>query len=206
MIKLMDLITNEELESFIDDIEIDRSVEFVTNDNLTKSSLKQNTDRNSFNPYIKLAFPIGKNSELTLGSYMNLTNRRLDVYENSMFNSDRNPEIKERNFNNYIRFEHNFNINSNVKARYFIQVNYTKNNYLQQSPQHKDKFFDYGYVGKFTTYRTRTYEYGTDPFTGLTAYLQNGNAETLVSFEPSDINPILADYTENYYDFQSASN
>ncbi len=183
-----------------------KTTEFITNDNLTKSSLKQNTDCNSFNPYIKLAFPIGKNSELTLGSYMNLTNRRLDVYENSMFNSDRNPEIKERNFNNYIRFEHNFNINSNAKARYFIQVNYTKNNYLQQSPQHKDKFFDYGYVGKFTTYRTRTYEYGTDPFTGLTAYLQNGNADTLVSFEPSDINPILANYTENYYDFQSASN
>ncbi len=183
-----------------------KAAEFVTNDNLTKSSLKQNADCNSFNPYIKLAFPLSKNSEITLGSYMNLTNRRLDVFENSMFNSDRNPEIKERNFNNYIRFEHNFNINSNLKSHFYLQINYTKNNYLQQSPQHKDKFFDYGYVGKFKTNRTRTYEYGTDPFTGLTAYLQNGNADTLVTFEPSDINPILANYTTNYYDFYSTSN
>ncbi len=183
-----------------------KATEFVTNDNLTKSSLKQNNGCNSFNPYIKLAFPISPNSKITLGSFMNRTNRRLDVYQNSMFNSDMNPEIKERNFNNYIRFEQNININTNLKSHYYLQINYAHNHYLQQSSQHKDKFFDYGYIGKFKTYRTRTYEYGTDPITALTAYLQNANVDTLVTFEPSDINPILANYTSNYYDFYSTSN
>lgn len=174
--------------------------EFITEDNLARQALKRNAKRNSFNPYLKLILPVTANMRISLGSYINLSNGTLDVYNNSVLNSALNPEIKERNYYNYLRFDDEYTINSNLKLKYNIQINYTHCKFIQQSAQHKDNFFNYGYVGKFTSHRTKTYEYGYDEVTGLSGHIQNGYADTLVTFEPSDINPIISNYTESYYD------
>jgi len=180
--------------------------EFITEDNLSRQALKKNAKRNSFNPYIKLILPITSTMRISLGSYINLSNSTLDVYRNSVINAALNPEIKDRSYYNYLRFEHDYTININLKLKYYIQINYTRNKFLQQSAQHKDNFFNYGYVGKFTTQRIKSYEYGQDEVTGLSGYIQNGHVDTLVTFEPSDINPILSNYTESYYDIYSDPN
>ena len=71
-------------------------------------------------------------------------------------------------------------------------------------PNHKFNLFDYGYVGKFKTYRERTYttqEIAVDSLTGViyTGFIQNGYKDTLLSYTPGGINTSLENYTNAYY-------
>jgi hypothetical protein len=66
--------------------------------------------------------------------------------------------------------------------------------------------FDYGYIGKFDTYKARNYAdavaeeviEGTDTTTIYTQYMDSWQ-DTLYSFSASDLNPYRANYTDNFY-------
>ncbi|MDD5695028.1 MAG: carboxypeptidase-like regulatory domain-containing protein [Bacteroidales bacterium] len=85
---------------------------------------------------------------------------------------------------------------------YTIQADYTKTMDVDEDARHRDDLFSYGYIGKFTTYKTRNYtstqEY--DPVAGLYGYLMDNWQDTLYTYEPGTANPILANYTSQYYD------
>ncbi|NVO03386.1 MAG: hypothetical protein HXX09_11865 [Bacteroidetes bacterium] len=175
------------------------NAEFVTNSDFETSSLRKNTDQNSFNPYIKFLFPISEKAKITLGSFINISDGRLDVFENTVFNSAFNPEESKRNLNNYLRFNHSIVNKENLKINYQIQLNYSNNTYELKSATNKDNFFNYGYLGKFTTHKEKSYAFGVDTITGLSGMLQNNNYDNGVDFTPSDINPLLSNYTNQYY-------
>ena len=89
-------------------------------------------------------------------------------------------------------------------------MDYSNYNAVTQDRRHQDNLSHYGYIGKFTTTRVQIYEPVVD--TAL-VYDANGNltgdtlegffsnwATLLYEYEPGDINPLLANYTSNYYD------
>ena len=86
-------------------------------------------------------------------------------------------------------------------VNYTIQADYSKYTSIAQDANHRDNLFDYGYIGKFTTHKVKSYELGDLPNKGLyDVYIHNGFRDTLYDFEPMDVNPILATYTGRYYD------
>lgn len=87
---------------------------------------------------------------------------------------------------------------------YDININYTKNKQINQNPEFKDDFFKYGHIGKFKTYKARSFEL-TD-FTDTSGvvwddvYVMNNIYDSLVTFTPGPYNPELVYYTQNFVD------
>jgi hypothetical protein len=132
------------------------------------------------------------------------------AYANQIFNWANNPYWKYRNWRAFARLTQKFGSSDNENeesasiiknAYYTLQFDYSNERREQGSEQHKQNFFDYGYVGKFTTYRTKTYDQflSYDSILNLTGYKMNGWKDTLVVFEPGTKNPYLANYTSVYY-------
>ncbi len=74
-----------------------------------------------------------------------------------------------------------------------------------------DDVFKYGHIGTFVTEQTPSYEIRSDFMyngTTQTAYVQNSWRENVISYTPSEHNPILANYTSQLYNlglFDNAS-
>jgi len=179
---------------------------YVENQNFTSSALRLNADKNSFSPYVKFNFPFNNVINFTVGSFINYINGRLYDYQNAMFNAEQNPDQMVSSFENYARFELKLVNDKNFKINATAQLNYS--NYFRKihSHLHKDNFFNYGYVGKFKTYKIKSYELGSDTILGYNnVWVQNGFRDTLYSFESSDINPLLSNYNTQYYEMYPLS-
>ena len=94
---------------------------------------------------------------------------------------------------------------STIKNAFFtIQGDYTNNRYTYGDARNGDNIFDYGYVGKFNTYKAPIYDNGiaVDSLTGTiyNGQVLTGWADTLYTFLPGNINQSLVNYTSAYYD------
>ncbi|MBX7182848.1 MAG: carboxypeptidase regulatory-like domain-containing protein [Bacteroidia bacterium] len=180
------------------------NAQFVRKDDIEKVKARQNVAYYGMNFAGKLDFNITKNTNFTIGGSYDANKQRIYSYANSLFNYKKNGEQLDNTSRVYARFTQRFNDNPESKSVvkniiYMLNVDYQRYNRTLQDPDHKDRLFDYGYVGKFKTYRQTTYQYGVDPTTGIGAYLQNGYSDTLFEFTPGTINPLLANYTSQYY-------
>ena len=59
---------------------------------------------------------------------------------------------------------------------------------------HADRLWDYGYIGRFDTYRSPTFAFDSPS----NRFVQVGERDTLVTFSPGTANPELAAF-DNYY-------
>jgi hypothetical protein len=148
----------------------------------------------------------------------------------SLLNSQNNPQVMDYTWRAYGRFTQRFNNveegedeeNAALIKNAFVsfQVDYTKYHQTIQDDSHKDRLSRYGYVGKFeSTFERTTQFWGTDqngnPQQGENyiinnsgdtvygvGYYMNGYNQTSYTFTPdSTINPILTNYTAEYYTF-----
>ena len=71
-------------------------------------------------------------------------------------------------------------------AAYSLQLGIENNQIKVQDPIHKNRFFDYGYIGKF--------DYQWSPVFNDTGHI--GNLRQLVNYQAGSINPILANYNK----------
>ncbi|MEK7224871.1 MAG: hypothetical protein AAB221_04225, partial [Bacteroidota bacterium] len=157
----------------------------------------------------------GPNINLTFGGNLDWNTYREYDWANSLFNYENNQQVVNNTWRAYAKFTQKFNspdedkeeqANATIKnAFYTLQVDYSKFTQKVQDPIHKDNIFNYGYVGKFTTYTKNSYTENSqkDSITGLYGRLLNGFQDTLYAFTPSDINPTASDYTQSYYNLYS---
>jgi hypothetical protein len=52
----------------------------------------------------------------------------------------------------------------------------------------------------------RSYEGGIDDVTGLSGLIHNAYLDTLYQFQRAEFNPVLANYTQQYYDHARRTN
>jgi len=145
----------------------------------------------------------------------------------SLLNYENNPQTTDRTWRVYGRFTQRFANSTDeenpslIKDAYVtFQVDYTNFFTKTQSEIHQGNIAHYGYIGKFTTTRidsigAQQIHYVQDP--ALHGQLDDtlrdafGNAVFIngymsqptaiaYTFEPGEINPILANYTSAYYD------
>ena len=89
-------------------------------------------------------------------------------------------------------------------------MDFTRNERLTQDARHKDNLFAYGHIGTFKTQYRPLYTLGSDTITDpndpnygkvMDAYTLAVFQSANVDYTPGENNPILANYTSNFYDF-----
>ena len=157
-----------------------------------------------------LDFYLPADVTLKVGGSIDFNDFRSYSYAGSMFNFDNNGEVINKTWRVYGRFTQRFTPKAPAEgertkkasigsAFYSIQADYSSTSQRTQDDEHEDELFRYGYVGKFTTYKEKTYGFGIDDVTGLPGFIQGPDRDTLIGFEGSDVNPYLSAYTEQYY-------
>ncbi len=198
-----------------------QNAEFLRANDFEKVRTRPNDARNQFNVTGKIDVNTGEKTNLTFGGSYIYAKERAFSFANSLLNTDANPEVTNNTWRVFGRFTQRFGSNnpseeesnSLIKNAYYtIQADFSQTNALQQSAEHKDNFFNYGYVGSFDTYTTRNYALTTDTiFDGtrwgysqdtvsITGFFQQTFEDTLIGFTPSSINEEMAEFTSRYYE------
>lgn len=197
---------------------VNRTAEFLTMDDLEHIKARENITQRNFVVNGKIDFKPTNNLNFTLGASYDYTNGHGFVYEYSLLNPVNNPQTISSTFRTYARVTQKFGnssvakdekSSSNIKNAFFtMQVGYTSTKTTTQDDNHKKNFFDYGYIGKFEQTRAPSYSYetrnindGTGNWVPVTGYFQNGFQDVSLSFAPSDVNPLGANYTKQVYEF-----
>ncbi|MCF8373369.1 MAG: TonB-dependent receptor [Bacteroidales bacterium] len=183
------------------------NAEYLHKDAFEKYNVKRGDDDKRINVSGKIDFKPTKNTSLVLGgSYLHLRNNNWS-YGHAMFNEDNFGESFYDNWRMYLRFTQKFPDNPDIEnpviknAYYTIQADYEETFNKSWDKEHKDNLFNYGYIGKYTTYSTPYYSptLQKDSVTGLYAHLLENYFDTLVTYERSEINPEMGNYMENYF-------
>ncbi len=157
---------------------------------------------------------------LTFGGTFNMSKYHSYSLGHAYFNSDKNAINKVQTWRVYGRYTQRFpspqESTSLIKNFYYsLQVDYERYFNEYGDPDHWDNIWDYGYLGKYTIYKTPSYGYAdstiavTNPATGEIHYYNNVWAttswdyDTLVEFQASDKNPLLSNHTSSYYNLYS---
>jgi len=184
------------------------NVLYTEKNELQKIKTTQNTSNYNVNLTGKIDIRTTETINLTFGgSYYTLNSNNYD-YGNSLFNYDKNTHVVRNTWRVFGRFTQRFptekESTSLIKNVYYsIQADYTKYNGYDEDPDHKKDLFKYGYLGKYTTHKTPTYQIGSDTVNGnfySQAWVLNSwDFDTLVDFQAFNYNPLIANYTSSYY-------
>lgn len=205
---LQDLRTNPIVQS-PEGASILRS-ELIRKDDLEWTAQRKNVPSRGVVASGNLDFYLPADVTLKVGGSIDFNDYRSYSYAGSLFNFDNNGEVVNKTWRVYGRFTQRFTPKAPAEgesakksvignAFYSIQADYSSYQQKTQDDEHQDELFRYGYVGKFTTYKEKTYSFGIDEVTGLPGYIQGPDRDTMVTFEASDINPYLSAYTAQYY-------
>jgi outer membrane receptor protein involved in Fe transport len=192
-----------------------QNVEFIRESDLVALKSSLNCSGYDINTSGKLDVKTGKNTNLTFGgSYRAYAGENFSLY-NSIFNYKRNSYSNGNEWRVFGRFTQRFPAskegNNLVKNIYYsIQADYTSIQNKTQDAELKDNLFAYGYVGKFDTYKEKGYdefpEFDTTGQLLSVTRTMNGFADTLVTFQRAEFNPVLANYTDNFYKYYAENN
>jgi hypothetical protein len=184
-----------------------QSAQFVTKSDMEQIKAKQNVRSNFVRLNAKLDYKPTENLNVTFGGSVDYNNKHEFIYDYALFNPSNNAQSIDKTWRVYARLQQKFSsapegkeekCAANLKnAFYTLQASYTKVKNIEQDDNHKDNFFDYGYLGKFKTYKERIYAFENSK----QAFVQNGWRDTLVTYTPDTIkNPTGAAITSNYYE------
>jgi hypothetical protein len=209
---LQDIIQHPLIQSPSGNGYIHRS-SFLTESDFVTQKYRENVAQSAARINGKLDFRIAKNFDLTMGgSWENTDNREwTDSY--SLMNYDNNPQKTNNKWNAFARITQHFVNSQNAEksssviknAYYTVQIDYNYSKLTRQNNVHKDKLFDYGYVGKFTQYSAPFFETAIqqDPTPGGTAdtllLFQTSQTGVLYDYHAGTQNPATSNYTTDYY-------
>ncbi|MCQ2315874.1 MAG: carboxypeptidase regulatory-like domain-containing protein [Bacteroidales bacterium] len=156
---------------------------------------------------------------LIIGGNYNKSRDHVFSRNQEYFNYDKNYIYEDQTWRVYGRFSQRFPTDPESTSifknfYYSLQVDYSRYNAANYDPDHKKDIWKYGYLGKYSIYKTSTYELGS---VDVTQYNANGDSigthtydnvwvlnswdnDTLVDFQPGSFNPLLSNYTSQIYD------
>lgn len=184
------------------------NAEFLRMEDLQHVNTSMNTSNYTVNILGNINVRTTETINLTVGGSYYTNNSNNFSYRGSLLNYDKNQLQKNTTYRGYVKFTQRFPTDpestSLVKNVYYtIQADYTKSKGEYGDPDHWDDLFKYGYLGKYSTYKTSTYELGEETVDGhlySDVYLLNSwDFDTLVEWTPGNANPLVAEITNNYY-------
>ena len=189
--------------------------EFVTKDDLYITKTRQNAEAMEGRVVGRLDFQLADNLNLSAGGNFNYTRTKGYSRAWSLFSPEAAPISNNYTGRGYLRLTQRFGkpqmIDPNdstakqpiiSNAFYTLQLDYQKDYTSSEHQDHGRNIFKYNYVGKFYTDYVPIYSPGSiDSVSGLPGTrLILDRAANGVRFERSELNPILANYTSQYYD------
>ena len=188
---------------------------FTKKDDLVYSKVSTNTSNYSINLSGNINVRTTETINLTIGGSFVRSSGHDFARSFSYFNTAKNSIYKQGTTRGYVRFTQRFptapESTSLIRNFYYsIQADYTRFTSEDGDPDLWDNLFAYGNLGRFTTYNTPTYPLGEvdsvlvdgntyKNFTNVMV-LNSWDYDTLVKFERSEFNPLLANYTDYYMD------
>lgn len=155
----------------------------------------------------KIDVNAGANINLTFGGNFAYSRASRYSFQNSLLNFENFGLNTDYDWRVYGRFTQRFNNNqegstSKIKSAFYsIMVDYSQSHNKLWDRTHEDRIFNYGYVGKFETFRETTYEFnGAED-----SLIHNGFKDTLVRFTPSTTNAAFAAITSQYFDIYAGN-
>lgn len=200
------LLTNPARLRFTGDGDFSLAYEsnYLRTSDIESLKTRQNAGEVSYLASGKIDITTTPTINLTLGGSMDYSNRQSWNRNNSLLNAENNYRTKELSWRGFVKFTQRF-INqtreeekrSTVQnAFYTLQLDYSRYQLNVRDDVHGDRYFDYGYVGKFQTYSAPQFaldESHPDQWT------QIGQQDTLVVFTPGTQNPDLASINTFYF-------
>ncbi len=207
-------VVQRQAEFLLQDIDFEqaRSGDLIDGDIFEQTWTHDNISSKNASVTGKLTLNASDNVTLTLGGYLQGGDGTGFSFGNSMFNWENNGYGYNYMYRIYGRFTQQFSdrtpsqqeqSSSRVKnAFYSVQASYEHSMSYSQSQRHGTNFWDYGYVGKFETTKVETFQF-SDTLTGYPngVWLMDNWKNVLYDFTPSELNPELAAYTSQYYNF-----
>lgn len=192
--------------------------EFLTRDDLVTQTYRENIPQNQIRLNGNIKIRTGSNTNLMIGGRYNSTNAYNANYGQSLMNYENNTQSKRNDWTVLARFTQSFgggNKDSSSaslfqNAYYSIQLDYTRNQGTTWDPRFEDDLFSYGHIGTYKTNQRRFYVPGADTITDpndpnygnvLSGWTQAVWQDVGVDYTPGTSNPVLANYTSNFYDF-----
>ncbi|MGZ4060578.1 MAG: carboxypeptidase regulatory-like domain-containing protein, partial [Bacteroidia bacterium] len=194
--------------------------EYVTASDLQKIKARNNVASNAMSLTGKIQYQPTANLGITIGGSVDYNKRHDFIYEYALFNPSNNPQVTENTWRVYAKLTQKFNSatskeeeksSSVIKNAYFtLQAGYEKNTQNTEDDDHKKNFFDYGYIGKFTQTKEKSYTIeqrsiydvdGDGKKDTITAGWLNGYQDTHLSYTPGDVNPTGTAYTNEFFSY-----
>ena len=204
------------------DVGFNYAAESITRDDLEKIKYKQNTGDYGTSINSLIDFSPTNDINIKLGGNFQYSKRHDFIWGYSLFNPDNNPERISNSFQVYVNFTQKFPGLSGDSAKsliknvfYTVQADFTKSKFVQQDDSHEDRYFNYGYIGKFTQKSNPTYTSNLlgGPGVPLDSLLlddgtllygkieeDQGDLNTELLFEAGSVNPLAANYSQQVYD------
>ncbi len=184
---------------------------YLTSESFHKERVRKNAGSWNYLGQLKLDFILGKkhNAKLSVSGSYEYGKGKSWGSTYALFDGDNNPISTSSNARVSARFNHRIVQNDTGVLKnlmYDINATYTHSNSLSYAANHKDRLFEYGYVGQFTTNKAKGYTYYDEyKLNDSTIYYDvnvfNGWYDSVVSFRINpdyNVNPILSQYTLNF--------
>ena len=183
------------------DFALGYSSEFLRASDVETISTRQSAGEVSYLASGKIDIATTPTINLSVGGSLDYGNRQQFNRRNSLLNAENNTRIEESTWRAFVKFTQRFTnrteeeeSRSTIKnAFYSLQFDYSRYNNDVSDFTHGERLFDYGYVGRFTTYRAPQFEFRGNRF------VQIGERDTLVTFEAGSQNPDLASLNTYYF-------
>lgn len=189
-----------------------RSSEFVTKDDMVKQKTNPNNRSRSLSLNGKLDWAPTANTNISLGGFYEYSDNYNSPVQNRVFNSVNNSISNSRDARVSLNITQKFGNSNTSKEKsqsiitnpfFRFLVSYENILNVTQSAKHKDKIFNYGYVGKFDrTFLEENFAFNyqfKDKFAigtqTINAYEYQGRQELGVKFTPGDLNSDATLYT-----------
>lgn len=189
------------------------ATEYVTKNDLQKVKVMPNAAIFEGRAFAKLDYKLNENMNITAGGNFNYTKGSAlangSNYNFIMFTPEAIPVSENFSGRAYLRFTQRFSRAANdaekksriQNAYYSLQADYQKDYSNTEDPNHGRNLFNYGYVGKFTQNTRPVFQYDVDTATGARMWkLVSYDAPVSFTFERSEVNPTLANYTSQFYE------
>lgn len=164
----------------------------------------------------RLDFQLGDNLNLSAGGTFNYSKAKIYNRSWALFSRDEIPDEQNYTGRGFLRLQQSFRKNAGApvadgetqqrqvitNAFYTLQVDYQTEYRTIEDPRHGENIFNYGYVGKFNTEYMPIYAPSVDSVTGIFGTrLIVDRAAVKTSYDRSDMNPLLANYTSQYFNY-----
>lgn len=194
-----------------------KNADLTTLDNFEKIDVRPNVTKDEITAAAKLDFQPVQNVNLTFGGTANYLTGGTGGFNRDfmrrfeLFNAEHMPYSDAQTYRGYARLTQRFNAANrtaeNAKpsvfsnAYYSLQFDYTKTFNTYQDPVFEDRIFDYGYAGKFSTFREKSYDYTTLEKDGITitGLEFQGFRDTLVTYQAGGVNIDKDNHNLQYY-------